>query len=69
MRFHSNGDYIIDVLIERNYNTRFQSQNLGLCKQLNYEQEMVKELIKLVNVDEIENNELKSFVELMSHEV
>lgn len=69
MRFYSNGDYIIDTLIERNYNTRFQSQNLGLCQQLNHEQEMVKELIKLVNVDEIENNELKSFVELMSHEV
>lgn len=69
MRFYSNGDYIIDTLIERNYNTRFQSQNLGLCQQLNHEQEMVKELIKLVNVDEIENKELKMFVELMTHEV
>lgn len=69
MRFYSNGDYIIDTLIERNYNTRFQSQILGLCQQLNHEQEMVKELIKLVNVDEIENKELKSFVELMTHEV
>lgn len=69
MRFYSNGDYIIDTLIERNYNMKFQSQNLGLCQQLNHEQEMVKELIKLVNVDEIENRELKSFVELMSHEV
>ena len=69
MRFYSNGDYIIDTLIERNYNTKFQSQNLGLCQQLNKEQKMVKELIKLVDVDEIEDKELKIFVELMSNEV
>ena len=69
MRFYNNGDYIIDTLTERNYNIRFQSQNINLCKQLNYEQKMIKELIKLVNVDEIENRELKSFVELMAHEV
>ena len=69
MRFYSNGDYIIDTLIERNYNIRFQSQNLGLCQQLNKEQKMVRELIKLVDVDEIEDKELKIFVELMSNEV
>lgn len=69
MRFYNNGDYIIDILTERNYNTNFKSQNINLCKQLNYEQKMIKELIKLVDVDKIENKELKSFVELMSHEV
>ena len=66
MRFYNNGDYIIDILTERNYNINFKSQN---SKQLNYEQKMIKELIKLVDVDKIENKELKSFVELMSHEV
>ena len=69
MRFYNNGDYIIDILTERNYNTNFKSQNISLCKQLNYEQKMIKELIKLVDVDMIENKELKSFVELMTHEV
>lgn len=69
MRFYNNGDYIIDILTERNYNINFKSQNINLCKQLNYEQKMIKELIKLVDVDKIENKELKSFVELMSHEV
>lgn len=69
MRFYSNGDYIIDTLIERNYNIRFQSSMLGLCQQLNKEQEMLRKLIKLVDVDDIEDKKLKRFVELMSNEV
>lgn len=65
MRFFINGEYIIDVLVERNYNVRFNSQLFDFCQQLNYEQKMVKQILELIDVDEIEDLELKRFVELM----
>ena len=65
MRFFINGEYIIDVLVERNYNVRFNSQLFDFCQQLNYEQKMVKQILELIDVDETEDLELKRFVELM----
>lgn len=63
------GNYVIDNVSGRNYNVTLPSQNLELCRQLNREDRIVREIVKLIDVDGIEDKEVLDFVKVMKNEV
>lgn len=59
------GKYINDNNSGRSYNVTIPSQNFELCNQLNKENRIIKEIVKMIDIDDVEDREILEFIKVM----